>query len=463
MKKCLTLLFILPFLVHAQTFQGIWAGTLEIQGTQMRIVFHIDYKDGKYSSTMDSPDQFVNGIPMDSTTFESGILKVSSNSMREYFEGKIKDSSTAFVGYWYQSGLKLSITLRKTNYIPEIKRPQTPQKPYPYTEKEVEFKNEKAGIILKGTFTYPEQKEAFPVVVLISGSGPQNRDEELFGHKPFLVIADFLTRNGIGVLRFDDRGTAASEGDFSTATSVDFASDVMAAVEFLKAQKNVIKDRIGLIGHSEGGIIAPMVAAEMPDIFFIILLAGPGTTGKEILIDQTRLILQANGGKNEYIERVLKQNIRWYDMVIQSKNIDKTRKKIYNEMKKVLTKEMKDYPDVVENQAKAQSEMLCSPWFRFFLTYDPKTALQKLKCHVLVLNGSLDLQVPAQKNVDAIMNALKDAGNYQAESKIFNGLNHLFQTANTGSPNEYGKIEETISVEVLESMKSWMIKKMRYN
>jgi len=454
---------LIPFSGISQNFDlnGKWLGKLEIQGTSLRIVFNIKSENGQFSTTMDSPDQFVNGIPMESTVFEKGILKISSSTMNAFFEGKLNDSNTAFIGLWHQSGMKLDLSLRKTEVAIVYNRPQTPVKPYPYTEKEVEFSNLKVGITLRGTFTYPEQKEAFPAVVLISGSGPQNRDEELLGHKPFLILADYLTRNGFGVLRFDDRGTFASEGDFSKATSMDFADDVAAAVEFLKAQKNVIKDRIGLIGHSEGGLIAPMVSAQMPEIYFIVLLAGPGTTGKEILIDQTQLILQANGGKKHYIDRIIEQNTKYYDMVIGSKNIEKTKKKIYKEIKKSLKGDKTIKPEVAENQAKAQAEMICSPWFRFFLTYDPKTVLNKVKCHVLVLNGSLDLQVPAQKNVFFIINTLAESGNENTESKIFPGLNHLFQTATTGSPNEYGRIEETIAPEVLEYMKSWLMMKVK--
>jgi len=462
MKKTALMMLFVPFYIFGQQpeISGSWSGTLDVMGNKLRIVFNITHEEQKYHSTMDSPDQFVTGIEMDSTFFDGKFLIISSKNLNAIFKGNLNDSMTAFSGNWQQSGLSFPLDIRKTNAKITINRPQNPLKPYPYIEKEVEFINQKAGIKLAGTFTYPEQKEAFPAIVMISGSGPQNRDEEVFGHKPFWVIADYLTRNGFGVLRFDDRGVGTSEGDFSNATSEDFATDVEAAVRFLKSQKNVIKDRIGLIGHSEGGLIAPMVAAKDTEIYFIILMAGPGTSGKEILIDQTALIMQSQGYHEDVIAKAVKENTRIYNMIMKSKNIDKTKKKLEKIIFKSMIEESPETIDQLSLEAKAknQSDAICSPWFRFFLSYNPKETLQKVKCHVLAINGSLDVQVPAQKNTDAIIETLADAGNYNAERIIFKNLNHLFQTATTGSLQEYGQIEETIAPQVLESMKEWIVK-----
>ncbi|HPD65284.1 MAG TPA: alpha/beta fold hydrolase [Bacteroidia bacterium] len=459
MKKLFLFYAVMPGLIFGQDISGTWTGTLEVMGSSLRIVFNISSENGQLKSTMDSPDQGAFGIPMDNTVFNGTMLKITALQIMGEYEGVISDSFNSFSGTWKQSGMKFPLNLKKTNESVTLQRPQHPQPPFPYEMKEVTFRNEKENITLCGTFTYPSQKEAFPAVVLISGSGKQNRDEEILGHKPFLVIADYLTRNGIGVLRFDDRGEGCSEGDFSTATSQNFAQDVQAAVDFLKSQPAVIKDRIGLIGHSEGGLIAPMVAAADTSIYFIVLLAGPGTSGKEILIDQNELILKSYAVPDEEIRKKQALNMDLYEMVINAKNIEKTKekieKRIFRQLKKENSANLSD--DILKKQAASQAEVLCSPWFRYFLTYQPATALSKVKCFVLALNGSLDLQVPADKNLSAIEKILKESGNQKYTIKKFEGLNHLFQHATTGSPAEYVKIEETFSPEVLEFMKDWMM------
>lgn len=467
MKKKLFIILMYPLILQAQIpdISGSWSGQLEFLGTRLSIIFNIFYQNGHLWSTLDSPDQGAFGIRMDSTWFNGKALKITSGMLMGQYEGIISDSLNSFSGVWEQAGMKFSLTLRQTDAVKKPARPQHPLPPYPYEVKEVSFRNEADGITLCGTFTYPSQKEAFPAVVLISGSGKQNRDEEIMGHKPFLVIADYLTRNGIGVLRFDDRGEGCSEGDFASATSESFSRDVLAAVSFLKAQNNVIKDRIGLIGHSEGGMIAPMVAAVDHDISFIILLAGPGTNGMEIILDQTELILRSNAVGEEEIKRKIKANREIFEMVLHSKDIPKTQSRIANKIFKQLKQETSGEisDDLLRRQADIQAEMVCSPWFRFFLNYDPAIALSKLKCHVLALNGSLDLQVPADKNLSAIEKILRESGNQTYTIKKFEGLNHLFQHATTGNPAEYVKIEETFAQEVLEYIKDWITTIIKYH
>ncbi|NBP70884.1 MAG: alpha/beta hydrolase, partial [Cytophagia bacterium] len=270
----LTLLVSLTTL--AQDINGQWNGLLKVQGTQLRVVFNLKQTENGLSATLDSPDQGAKGIPTTASSFENGVLKIAIANLTVEYEGTL-GSDNIIVGTFKQAGVAFPMNLSKEKIEKEkIVRPQEPAKPYPYYTEDVTFENKSAGISLAGTLTLPEKEGVFPVVILISGSGPQNRDEELMGHKPFLVLSDHLTKNGIAVLRYDDRGTALSKGDFKTATSVDFATDVEAAMAYLKTRKEINKKKMGLIGHSEGGLIAPMVASRSKDVSFMVLLAGPG-------------------------------------------------------------------------------------------------------------------------------------------------------------------------------------------
>lgn len=322
-------------------------------------------------------------------------------------------------------------------------RYQEPIKPYPYKEEEVYIEN--GDIILAATLTLPNGNQKFPAVVLVSGSGAQNRDEELMGHRPFLVIADYLTRNGIAVLRYDDRGFAKSTGDFASATTFDFATDARAAVNYLKTRKEINSEHIGLIGHSEGGIIAPLVAVDEPELDFIVLLAGCAVRGDSILMMQADLIAEASGVNNIQREETAKTNRKIYDMIIQNKSRDE----IITVLSSVMDTEI----------AKNEAFVVTNPWFRTFINYDPFPTLSKVKCRVLAINGTKDLQVPYRENVNAIDEALKKGGNKQYKIMVMDGLNHLLQHCETGLPNEYAEIEETISPEVLQLIKDFIIQK----
>jgi len=273
------------------SIEGIWEGKLKVPGTELRIVFKISKNpDGTLTGTLDSPDQGVTGIQVEKIIFEDNTLYVEINPIGGTFEGKISNDFLTIEGNFKQAGQSLPLMMKKVNKTIEIYRPQEPKKPYPYLEEEVFYENKEAKITLAGTLTLPSQEGLFPVVLLITGSGPQDRDEAIAGHRPFLVLADYLTRQGIAVLRVDDRGVGRSTGDFSPATSEDFASDVLAGIAYLKTRKEINPKKIGLIGHSEGGIIAPMVAVKSPDVAFIVLMAGTGLTGEEILYLQGALI-----------------------------------------------------------------------------------------------------------------------------------------------------------------------------
>ncbi|MDZ7716434.1 MAG: alpha/beta fold hydrolase [Balneolaceae bacterium] len=275
--------------LFAQDITGQWNGVLNVMGSQLELVFHIEETDNGYSATFDSPDQGAMGIPFSSASFSDDTLRLAASNISATYKGVLKADS--LIGTWSQGGQSFPLNMSRNEVKKEEpKRPQEPEKPYPYYEEEVTFKNEKDSLTLAGTLTIPEKTGSYPAVILISGSGAQNRNEEILGHKPFLVLADHLTRNGIAVLRYDDRGTAESTGDHSTATSKDFAQDVISAIEYLQSREEIDSDNIGLVGHSEGGLIAPMVANDTDDVAFIVMLAGPGVPGKEISLMQARTL-----------------------------------------------------------------------------------------------------------------------------------------------------------------------------
>jgi len=442
MKKVTALMITLLVAATAigQDITGSWYGALKASGTQLRIVFNISKTDNGYRSTMDSPDQGAYGIEANTTTFDQSKLKIEVAKIGLVYTGELKD--TVFTGTLMQGGMTINMVLSKTKIEKVVTvRPQEPKKPYPYRSEEVKFRNETAGIELAGTLTMPTNGAHFPVVVLISGSGPQNRDEELMGHKPFLILSDYLTRNGIAVLRFDDRGTAQSTGNFQTATSDDFATDVEAAIAYLKTRNELNNNQIGLIGHSEGGIIAPLVAAKLKkDVHFIVLMAGTGVPGSQVLLKQQELIARASGLAEAQIEQNRAANAKVFDIITRSENVEKMRA---------------DLAGLIPNQS--QLDQITSPWMVHFIQYDPVTALRKVSCPVLALNGSLDLQVAPKENLEAIQEALTKSGNKQVTIHEFPGLNHLFQECSTGSPDEYGKIEQTISPKVLDTIAQWIL------
>jgi alpha/beta superfamily hydrolase len=341
----------------------------------------------------------------------------------------------------------------------ELKRPQEPVKPYPYYSEEVTIENKIANITLAGTLTLPTKEGKYPVVVLITGSGPQNRDEELMGHKPFLVLSDYLTRNGIAVLRCDDRGTFASKGNFAKATTFDFATDVEAEVNYLKTRKDIDTKHIGLIGHSEGGIIAPIVAVKDKDLIFIVLMAGTGVSGSDLLLRQQEAIGKASGMKDEDLKIVAELNAHIYKMVDEIQNTDTLKSKITN----YLLAKSKELPDLKIPEGKTvndfidmQLAQLITPWMLNFIRYNPAPMLEKVKCAVLAINGDKDLQVDSKINLPAIENALKKGGNKKYTIKELPGLNHLFQECKTGLPSEYASIEQTISPVALQTIANWI-------
>lgn len=466
MKNVLSIVFAWVFVgsALAQSIQGSWEGVLKVQNFELRILFHISETENGYQSTMDSPDQGAEGIPVTLTTFNSPKVQLEISGLGINYEGTWNKQDT-IMGTFTQMGNMLPLTLVRAKEISKKpNRPQEPKPPFSYEVEEVVFHNTKSGLDLAGTITYPTKGEKFPTVVLITGSGAQNRDEELFGHKPFLVIADYLTKQGIAVLRFDDRGEGGSKGSLSGINTEDLAGDVEAALTFLKTRQEVDTHKIGLIGHSEGGIIAPMVAVKDNSVAYIVLMAGPGIPGDSILLKQQDLLSAAYGVSKAKRDQSYTINRGAYDLIKGEKDSEKLKKDLIHYFNQVLqtTNYKQNLSDEVKEEfAKSMVKNLTSPWMRFFLSYDPVPILTKVKCPVLAINGSMDLQVVAEGNLKAIEDALKKGGNKDVTIKEYPGLNHLFQECEIGTPLEYGRIEQTISPSVLKDVTEWILQRAK--
>ena len=408
---------------------------------------------------MDSPDQMVFGIPTDETIVDQNNITIALKNMMIVYKGVLIDSKIN--GTFSQGGMDfpLVLTHQKIEKQQPIIRPQDPKKPYPYLSKEVTFINKKANNIkLVGTLTLPKNVEKPMVAILISGSGPQNRNEELLGHKPFLILSDYLTKNGIAVLRYDDRGVAASEGSQKEATSADFATDVEAAIEYLKTRNDIDTKKIGLIGHSEGGFIAPMVASRNKDVAFIVLLAGTGVDGATVLRTQTNKAFELAGMTKEHIAYNDQLSKDIYDIIKKEKDVEKLKIKINRYLHKTKEESPKTIANGLTDKAiEQQVKTLSSSWMRYFIKTDPKQFLAKVTCPVLALNGSKDFQVIADLNLNGIKQSLSQ--NKEVTTLKIDGLNHLFQTCKTGVFSEYAEIEETFSPIALKIITNWINKR----
>ncbi|MEJ5171663.1 MAG: alpha/beta fold hydrolase, partial [Fimbriimonadales bacterium] len=407
------------------------------------------------------PEQGARGIPVSLFERGKGELRFEVKAIGASFSGKLNEAGTRAVGVFRQNGVELPLTLVQGEpKIEPPKRPQTPQPPFPYDVEEVEFDNPEAlGVRLAGTLAKPKGPGPFPCVVMISGSGPQDRDETLFDHKPFAVWADALARAGVASLRYDDRGVGKSKGLFSTATTDDFASDARAAVRYLLSQTDVDPKRIGLMGHSEGGLIAPMAAADNPDVAFVVLLAGTAVPGRDILVLQSRLIAEAEGVTPEEARKAAELNDALVAAVLSEEDRDKAEQAALA----VLNARIGEVPEKDREAAMAarrrQVAQLNTPWMRRFLKLDPKEHLRRLQVPVLAVWGENDLQVPPSQNLQPAREALSH--NPNAELKVLSMLNHLFQLSATGRVSDYGKIEETVNEIALREVVGWIVRTAR--
>lgn len=442
--------------LSAQDISGAWHGKLSLPTGSLTIVFHISQTEQDvYVTTLDSPDQGANGIKTQTTSFNDSTLIIQIPVIHASYKGKLNSDNT--INGTFTQGMPLPLNLKKGE-ASRPKRPQEPQPPFPYRSEEVTVRNERDGINLAGTLTLPEKGTKFPAVVMVTGSGAQNRDEEIMGHKPFFVIADYLTRNGIAVLRCDDRGTAASQGTHATATNEDFATDTEAMVNYLRSRKEINAKKIGIIGHSAGGIIAFIVAKKDPSIAFVVSLAGAGVRGDSLMLKQVELISKSQG-MPDAVWQGMKPSIRNRYAILQQtdKTPEELQKELYADVTKTMSPEqLKDLNTI--QQLSAQISSMTSPWYLHFMRYDPAQDLKKLKCPVLALNGEKDIQVDAAMNLTAIQERITGNGNKNVTVKAYPNLNHLFQTCEKGTLAEYGQLEETINPEVLKDIIEWIRK-----
>lgn len=456
-------------LFSQQNVVGIWEGKLDV-GISLRIVFHIDQQaDGSFKGTMDSPDQNVKGIPCSNVIAKGDSLTIEVKTINGNYKGLfIKDSTIN--GSWSQGVGSYALTI---NHVKEasvintvVKRPQTPQPPFGYSQEEVSYDNTDKSVHFGGTFTYPNGNEPFTTALLITGSGQQDRDETILNHKPFAVIADDLTKKGFAVLRVDDRGVGKTTGLVKGATSEDFAKDVEAGLAYLRTRKEVNQKKLGLIGHSEGGLIASIVAARNKDISFVIFLAGPGVKGKDLLSDQNEAILKASGVP---ADAALAYKILFRQIMEDALAINDSAAAFNKAWQDGLSWSKKQTPSVLASlnintndsisSKKAVSTLLTAfsvPWMKYFLNSDPAPLIEKFHCKVLALDGSKDLQVIAASNLAGIENALKKSKSPSYEIKEMPGLNHLFQHCRKCTIVEYGELEETFAPEALEVMGNWL-------
>jgi fermentation-respiration switch protein FrsA (DUF1100 family) len=426
---------------------GDWDGALVAgAGIKLRMSLHIESHGGVTDVTLVSIDEGNAKVPITAITRAGKNVSLDAHAVPGVFTGAISDDGNTIAGT-LKPALPLTFTRRAAGAVTPtaMKRPQEPKPPFPYKSEDVSFTGP-GGITLAGTLTTPQGAGPFSAVVLVQGSGPHDRDENVLTHKPFLVLADALTRRGIAVMRADKRGVGKSTGDYAIATTEDFADDTQATVAYLRTLKTIDSRKIGLIGHSEGGLIAPMVAVKDPHIAFIVLMAGLGLKGEDILLMQQRLIGQAMGTSPGALDKNAETARKIYKAARAGKDTDDAKARVTAVLLASGTP---------PEQAAVKAALPASPWFRFFLDYDPVPVLRQVKCSVLAIDGSLDLQVPPKEDLAAIKTAL--TGTRDVTVAELPGLNHLFQTAKTGAPSEYGEIEETIAPAALVLIGDWVV------
>ncbi|RED45272.1 hypothetical protein DFQ10_102140 [Winogradskyella eximia] len=464
MKTVVTLIvvFIVSIVsAYSQNILGDWNGEAKRGEKLITFVFKIEQEDSKYSTTMSVPTFRVSGIKPSTTTFTDGKLIINGANVGMRYEGVFNKDTQQFEGTYKEGGVELVLNLKRGNVkTTDSRRPQEPAKPYPYYEEEVVFQNTEAKIELAGTLTLPNKNGKFPVVILISGSGPQDRDESFMGHKPFLVLSDYLTRQGIGVLRFDDRGHGESTGDFGNATTEDFSKDVLSAIDYLKTRNDVDIKNIGLIGHSEGGIIAPLAANNSNDVAFMVLLASTGISGTELSVMQSKTLRQFPIEDEVAYEKNTRKAIA---IVTSNKSESEIKEELtthYNDFLRPILTSLNVPDEKINLFIDGQLKTSLKPWSRYFLQYNPADEFEKLQIPILSLNGSKDTQVNAKINQEGIRQALIKGGNQDYKIVELKNLNHFFQECEIGNMDEYRKIEQTFSPIALKEISNWILKRI---
>lgn len=440
---------------------GEWLGALDVGPMKLRLALHVEKRgEGGLGAILDSLDQGAK-IPVDAVVFERGTLRLTLKAIGASYEGTLNADGSALEGVWSQGGQERPLAFDRLEEAFVLNRPQHPRGPFPYESREVTFRSEAGNVRLAGTLLLPGGEGRFPAVALVTGSGPQDRDETLMGHKPFLVIADALARRGIASLRWDDRGTGESGGDHMGSTVDDFAADARAAVAFLRSRPEVDGSAIGIVGHSEGGLIAPMVAVADKSVGFLVLLAPSGEPLRSLLMRQTRDLYRRQGLDEKLIDRALATQAEDLELIADpSMTVDRLQEKLraLAETRKALfTVEERARLGVDGDAVERAIQVSTTAWFRSLMRQDPAVYLRELKIPVLALFGEKDFQVDARVNAEAVRAVLATAGNPDHEVRSLPGLNHLFQHVETGSIEEYAAIEETFAPEALDMIGDWIV------
>lgn len=441
--------------VDIEPVLGSFVGTLQAGPQRLRLVWKIERGEGTLGKgLMDSLDQGASDIPLDRVELrDDRSVTVRCRVAQGAFEGVLSADGASLEGTWTQGGAALPLLMQRGE-PPALKRPQEPKPPFPYQVQEVKVPQPDGGFVLAGSLTRPEGTAPVPAVLLITGSGAQDRDESLMGHKPFLLLADALTRAGIAVLRVDDRGVGGSGGSMATATTEDLARDAAAAYDWLRAQPGIDPSRVGLLGHSEGGMIAAILAGRRPDVGFAVLMAGPAQPGDALLVEQAGLLTGAAGADAAFVDALRKVLAT---LVAKAKDPTLAPAELAGALRGMLLASASDLPAGCYEVLDPYVAMLSSPWSRWFVAWDPAPALAAMRCPTLALYGERDLQVPAGSNAP-LARAAFDAGGLgeRATVRVVPGANHLFQACTTGSAMEYAQIEMTIDPSTLKELVDWV-------
>lgn len=449
-----------------QNVAGKWLGTITFGSTKLRIGFEIaEANEGDYTASMRSIDQAGVGIPMSAVKLNGDNVRLEIDAIRSAYEGKFTADGDAIKGNWLQYGTTTPLVMKRVDALPEIIRPQTPKKPYSYIEEEVSYENQSANVHIAGTLTLPKGKGPFPAVLLIVGSGALDRDETISYHKPFLVLADHLTRRGIAVLRVDKRGVGKTTGekpigDYSETTILDLADDALVGVEYLKSRKEIDPKRIGLLGHSEGGVVGPIAASRSSDVAFLVMLAGLGQNNGDTIIFQKSLAAKEHSADENTLALMRSWYKRLYAVLAEDTDYATAEKKI-RALHATLTDDEKKKLGWPDNELNREIAGQLRPHWRYDLRHDPCATLKQVRCPVLALGGEMDMLVPAKENLAGIEQALKAGGNPRFTVREFPGMNHGFQTVSTGHTPGKASDGETMSTLVLQTISDWIIAQTR--